>query len=363
MKKLLRKLLGTRAKKSIADTITWFDLKLVKLCATHGRMASVYYLVFSRRFDREHLAVLQGRLSYARSLKKMGQSSPLLRRNVHRLEKGLIMRPRRSVFAESFILETVRCFKAAQVTPGFSESELRWARDVLDQYFGVVGSSPIVEAARTDYEVDGPATRAQALAAEKSFSPYPASLLPDSDITFDELFALFTRRRSTRWYQDKSVPETIIHRAVAAASLAPSACNRQPFRFVVANDRNAATRIAECAGGAAGFADQLPALIVVVGDLSAYPFERDRHLIYVDASLASMQLMLAAETLGLATCPINWPDVDRAETCLQRNLPLPPHERVIMLIAIGFAEASGGIPYSKKKDVGSLIQMLASNDH
>lgn len=356
MKKLLQKLLGTRAKKSIADTITWFDLKLVKLCATHGRMASVYYLVFSRRFDREHLAVLQGRLSYARSLKKMGQSSPLLRRNIHRLEKGLIMRPRRPVFAESFILETVRCFKNAQVTPGFSESELRWARDVLDEYFEVVASSPAVDTARNDFESGAPATGTQALAATRKCSPYPASSLPDSDITFDHLLALVTRRRSIRWYQDKPVSEAWIQKAAEAASLAPSACNRQPFRFVIVNGRNAAGQIAGCAGGTAGFAHQIPALIVVVGDLSAYPFERDRHLIYIDASLASMQFMLAAETLGLATCPINWPDVDGPESSLRHILPLPSYERVIMLIAIGFADPSGRIPYSQKRHASLIAQ-------
>lgn len=352
----LRNLLGERAQKVIVDTINWLDLKLAKLCATNGRLASVYYLVFSRRFDREHLAVLQGRLSYARALKKMGQSSPLLRRNIHRLEKGLIMRPRRPVFAESFVLETVRCFKAAQVTPGFSESELRWARDVLDQYFGVTASSPIVDAARKHYEVDGPAIQAQALAAEQTFSPYPAASLPVSDVAFDDLLTLFARRRSIRWYQEKRVPDESIQKAVEAALLAPSACNRQPFRFVVANAQNVASRIAECAGGTAGFAHQVPAVIVVVGDLSAYPLERDRHLIYIDASLASMQFMLAAETLGLATCPINWPDVDSSESSMRRILPLPPHERVIMLIAIGFADPNGGIPYSQKKQASLVVQ-------
>ena len=363
MKNIPRSLLRPRALAYVSKYIEWIDLRVARVCAANGRLASLYYLLFSRRFDREHLAVLRGRLAYDHSLKDLGQSSPMLRRNIHRLEKGLIMRPRRLIFAEEFILETVRGYKAACLRQGFSEDELRWARDVLDEYFSVVGHSPVIDNARSEYDAGPQHVMAPRSNSSRAFKPYVASSRPESVITFDELFALFTRRRSTRWYQDRSVPDTIVQRVVEAASLAPSACNRQPFRFVVANGRKAASRIAQCAGGAAGFADQLPALIVVVGDLGAYPFERDRHLIYVDASLASMQLMLAAETLGLATCPINWPDVDRAETCLQRNLPLPPHERVIMLIAIGFADASGGIPYSTKKEIGSLIQMFASNDH
>ena len=106
-----------------------------------------------------------------------------------------------------------------------------------------------------------------------------------------------------RWYLQEPVPVELVCQAIDAAAQAPSACNRQPFRFIVSTEPESASRIADCAGGTAGFAQQLPAIIVVVGDLSAYPLERDRHLIYIDAALASMQLMLAAETLGLSTCP------------------------------------------------------------
>lgn len=359
MKALLRKIVPTGISKSVLGVKERLDLRLAKLCSKNGRLASLYYLVFSRRFDREHLAVLRGRLSYERSLKELGQSSPMLRRNIHRLEKGLVMQPRRPIFAEGFILETVRCFNAAQGRPGFMTAELHWARDVLDEYFEVVASSPIVDKARRQYALHrAPGTSEHIHNDSRRCKPYPVFARPDSDITFEAVVTLFSRRRSIRWFQERAVPDEAIKKSIAAASLAPSACNRQPFRFIVANGGNAASRIAECAGGTTGFAHQIPALIVVVGDLSAYPLERDRHLIYIDASLASMQLMLAAETLRLSTCPINWPDVDSADTRLRGMLPLPPHERVIMLIAIGYAQRDGGIPYSQKKDASSIVQFF-----
>jgi nitroreductase len=146
----------------------------------------------------------------------------------------------------------------------------------------------------------------------------------------------------------------LIQKTIDAALSAPSACNRQPFRFIVSNIPERASEIAKCAGGTTGYAENVPAIIVVVGDLSAYPKEQDRHLIYIDSSLASMQLMLAAEALGLATCPINWPDIDKAEKRIQRILNLPTHERVVMLISIGYGDPEGGIAYSQKKQ-GTLI--------
>jgi hypothetical protein len=59
---------------------------------------------------------------------------------------------------------------------------------------------------------------------------------------------------------------------------------------------NKASEVAATAMGTAGFSNNIPALIAVVGDLSAYPAERDRHVIYIDGGLATMQLMLAFET-------------------------------------------------------------------
>ena len=96
--------------------------------------------------------------------------------------------------------------------------------------------------------------------------------------------------------------------------------------------------------------------MVVVGDLSAYPYERDRHLIYVDASLASMQLMLALETLGLSSCPINWPDIEVMERGMAEVLDLSFHERPIMLISVGYPDPRGNIPFSQKKSSDSMIR-------
>ncbi|TIP68896.1 MAG: nitroreductase-like protein, partial [Mesorhizobium sp.] len=88
---------------------------------------------------------------------------------------------------------------------------------------------------------------------------------------------------------------------------------------------------------------------------SYYVHERDRHLVYIDSSLASAQLMLAFQTLGLSTCAINWPDVDEREKALQAAVGLKTHERVIMFIAVGYADRDGQIPYSQKKGADLLL--------
>ena len=340
-------------------------MTILRLFSINGFFASLYFSLFSRRFYGEHHAVLKGRLQYYDDLKEGGQSSPQLRRNIHRLEKGLIMKPRRAVFGEAFITETVQAYKRACAVPGFSPEERKWAADVLQEYFSVVSDTAVIKKARLAFENES--ADAPEAPGPRSSKPYPRADSPAPAMSFEDLHTLYKRRRSVRWYLQKPVPVELICKAIEAAAQAPSACNRQPFRFIVSTQPDSASRIAECAGGTAGFAQQLPAIIVVVGDLSAYPFERDRHLIYIDAALASMQLMLAAETLDLSTCPINWPDIESAEERIRELLELPAHERVIMLIAIGYGDPDSGVPFSQKKQRDLLVTSFpaerSSDDH
>ena len=350
MKKLLLKLLPTSLAKKISGIKSSANVYFIRLFASNGFLASLYYALFSSQFRREHKAVLQGRLAYAKSLKHIGQSCVLLRRNIHRLEKGLIMQPRREVFAEAYIGETVNCYLDAIKSEQLCADERKWATDVLADYFKVAGSSKKIDAARSLFAnssvtVDG-----------KQSIPYPHKALPECPVDYQQLYTLFQRRRSVRWYQPTPVPDELIRKAVQAATLAPSACNRQPFQFYVVNETGKAADIAACAMGTAGFAENLPCVIAVVGDLSAYPAERDRHVIYIDGALAAMQMMLACETLGLSTCPINWPDVEQREQMLEQKLGLAYYQRTIMLLAVGYAQPDGGIPFSQKKTDRLLIK-------
>jgi nitroreductase len=355
---MIRSLIPTSLKPSLRRARSNIEGAMLCVFSSNRFLAGLYYFLFDRSFDREHLAVLRGRRAYLDSLGEMKHSSALLRRNIHRIEKGLIMRPRRQIFAEGFVQETVDCYLRAESTPGFSESELRWATHVLEEYFDVVGHSQVIDSARGQFQQLRTGDASDKARAGHRLKPYPLAMAPATDISYEKLLRLFLRRRSVRWYQAKRVDPELIHRAIAAAALAPSACNRQPFRFLLSTDPKRSALIASCAGGTVGFADNFQSILVLVGDLSAYPFERDRHLIYIDSALAAMQLMLAAETLGLSTCPINWPDIEEAERRIHGLLGLPPQERVIMLLAIGYGDSSGEIPYSQKKSVHELTRDL-----
>jgi nitroreductase len=67
-----------------------------------------------------------------------------------------------------------------------------------------------------------------------------------------------------------------------------------------------------------------------------------------------MGFMYALETLGLASSAINWPDFEPLEAKMARTLALTPSERVVMLIAVGYADPEGIIPFSQKKSLDVL---------
>jgi len=324
------------------------DPWLVNVCRQRPMLASLYYSLWDRSFYREHRAMLQGRYRYALEVDTPSASSALLRRNIHRLEKGLLMRPRRDTFALDHIEETVdiymRIVSACASWPGYDDAEVQWAHDVLKEYFEVTVPHPRSDAARERFhsiKFDGN-INAKLVPYARDFSD---GVLP----SYEQLFALAKRRRSVRWFQSKPVPREFIDNAIRIASESPSACNRQPFQFRIFDDPELVRQVASLPMGTPGFDHNIPVIAVVVGRLRSYFDERDRHLIYIDASLATMAFLFALEAQGLSSCCINWPDVEEREVRMDSLLKLDPDERPVMCIAIGYPDPEGLVAYSHKK--------------
>lgn len=260
------------------------------------------------------------------------------------------MQPRRNVFALDYITETVAAYRVALNNSDIELSELHWATDVLTEYFSVIDKShPVIG---ENYLIFSQLPTLD-LTSKKPFS-YQQKI--PHKVSYENFLALAKFRTSVRWFESKNVEIEKIEQAVDAALQAPSACNRQPFQFYSISNQPLLKKLANLPGGTAGFADNIPHLMAVVGDLSYYPLSRDRHVIYIDGSLASMQFMLALETLGLSSCPINWPELINQDKAVARLLNLPQYKRVVMFIAVGYPSNSGMIPYSDKKQAKDILK-------
>jgi nitroreductase len=326
--------------------------RLISISTRFKKGASFYYLR-NHQFNREQQAVLYGKLMYENDISKQRGNEFLLRRNTHRLEKGLIMKDRREIFAREYIRETVQNYKQCIESANISKESLEWCHDVLCKYFSVVGDDPIVNQAKDIFH---------SFDNQKNAIKIPYKLKKQNQVSFEQFYQLTIQRRSVRWFDNRPVPREITQKALKAALNSPSACNRQPFKFYIFDKPEMAQKIGGIPMGTKGFSQNFPAVAVIVGELRAYPFERDRHVIYIDGSLAAMSFMFALESLGLSSCPINWPDVEKLEQKMEKALDLEKDQRPIMLIAYGYADKEGEIPYSAKKTPEQIAIYNLDND-
>jgi len=147
----------------------------------------------------------------------------------------------------------------------------------------------------------------------------------------DPLDAIRTRR-SIRKYQDKPVPEELIEKLLAAAMYAPSACNAQPWQFVLLQDRKLLREVPKIHPYAA-MAAQAPLAILVCGDTS---LEISPGYWAIDCSAAVENLLLAAHALGLGAVWTGvYPQQDRVEG-FRRLLGLPKNVIPHSLIPLGY---------------------------
>ncbi|AKU08138.1 hypothetical protein ABY42_10460 [Haloferax gibbonsii] len=316
-------------------------------------LTTIYYLI-SGTFYREQRSVLCGLAKY-HELEVEGESPHhQIIRSTHRIEKGLSMKERREVFAESYIqnlvTDLIGAWEDGLNDENMDRAQLEWTIDVLAKYFNVVKKTEPISEAETRYTnfLD------QIEYTPGNRIPVPRRELGDISVSPEDMKELASRRTSTRWFEQKKVPRTKIDDALEIAMESPSACNRQSYEFRIYDDPNLIDNISSLAIGASGYKDNIPCLAVVVGKQRAYFNDRDKHVIYIDASLAAMAFQFGLETQGLASCCINWPAIPQNEERIEDLLNLECDENVVMLMAIGYPDSDGMVPHSEKKSVKSV---------
>jgi len=152
---------------------------------------------------------------------------------------------------------------------------------------------------------------------------------------------LVNKRQSTRKYKNSTIPPELITSCLEAARLAPSACNAQPWKFIIVDDAALKSQVGQTAAsmGMNKFCLDAPCIVVVVLEkpnvLSAVgSVLKDKEYALMDIGIAAEHFCLQAEDLGLGTCMIGWFD----EKKVQKLLGIPKNKRVPLLITVGYAD-------------------------
>ncbi len=154
---------------------------------------------------------------------------------------------------------------------------------------------------------------------------------------------LVHQRQSDRAYDaDKPVEKEKLERILEAARLAPSACNAQPWHFVVVDNAELKNKIADATSsrvlGMNHFTKQAPVHIVVVEESanitsSIGSFVKRKHFPHIDLGIAAAHVSLAAADEGLGTCILGWFD----EKKVKKLLEIPSSKKVLLIITLGYS--------------------------
>jgi nitroreductase len=140
-------------------------------------------------------------------------------------------------------------------------------------------------------------------------------------------------RRSIRKYSDKKIPEEIITKLLKAAMNAPSAHNRQPWHFIVVDDRETLNKVPEY-HQYSKMLENASHAIVVLGDNEVQTSDFWIH----DCSAATENILIAANALGLGAV---WLGVHPHETLIEGTKKLfniPAHVTPLGIISLGYPE-------------------------
>jgi len=152
--------------------------------------------------------------------------------------------------------------------------------------------------------------------------------------TLDAKLSFIVGRRSIRAYQAAPVSDEIVTNLLAAAMAAPSACAKDPWRFVVMRHRDTLTAVADALPNGKMLA-QAAVGIAVCGDLGAAHAGELSYLLQ-DCSAAIENLLLGAHVLGLGACWLGVHPRQPRMDAVTRILGLPDKVVPVSCIALGW---------------------------
>jgi nitroreductase len=151
-----------------------------------------------------------------------------------------------------------------------------------------------------------------------------------------DIYQAIKNRRSVRAYDSRPIPGDVCQRVLEAMRSAPSACNNQPWRFILVRDASVRGQVAQACHGQIWMA-QAPLIIVGCGltELAYKSMGGSGNSADIDVAIAIDHLTLAAAAEGLGTCWIGAFD----EKNLKKILMVPPNVKIVALTPLGYPKS------------------------
>jgi nitroreductase len=148
---------------------------------------------------------------------------------------------------------------------------------------------------------------------------------------------------AVRSYQDKPIPEEVVQRIVESGQLTASSMNKQPWHFVVVDDRDTLRRLGELAKTGPYIPGAALVIAVVIDPANRWAVS--------DGSRAIQSMMLTAWEAGVGS---NWVGFAGALEDIKPVLNVPDNLDILALIPFGYPEANIGRGKKERKPLNEV---------
>lgn len=168
----------------------------------------------------------------------------------------------------------------------------------------------------------------------------------------DMMEGLMTRR-SVRKYTDQKISKDTITEILTAAQYAPTAHNKQPWEFLVVDDKEVLSHLRSIQRWTS-FAKDAACVIFVCGDenqsFSRHKDNETWSFVDIDCALATENLLLAAHAKGLGCCYCGAAPMQKVVDDLKEYLHLPENIRPFAIITMGYPAEEPKQPEGRFKE-------------
>lgn len=149
-----------------------------------------------------------------------------------------------------------------------------------------------------------------------------------------DVYQAIAKRFSVRVFKDKPVEQDKLERILAAGRDAPSARNRQPWKFVVIRDAKMREEIARI--NEQPFMGKAAVIVAVVGTSPDYIMHCGVPADPVDCAIAIDHMVLAATAEGIGAC---WIGHFKQDAC-RELLGVPQSAKIVQMFVLGYPAES-----------------------
>lgn len=173
---------------------------------------------------------------------------------------------------------------------------------------------------------------------------------------------MLLRRESCRSYSDRPVAREDLLKICEAGRLSPSACNSQPWKFMIVDSAEAKAKLCDAlvvANGKSGapWREECPAFIVLVEQkaklvpVAMAHCQDSQWFARGDLGMACLNMCYQAMELGLSTCVLGLSDPEKMRT----HFGIPEDQRVYVTLAVGYNRENAPVRPKIRKDLDDVV--------